>query len=69
MKTGYAFLLLVCLGTLGSEAAPQSAGVSAKLDWWCQDSFNSASSDYLYTSFREKVSLPSEYFSLFFIYF
>ena len=59
MRTGYAIFLLACLGTTSCEAAPQSAGVSAKLDWWRQDSFNSASSDYLYTSFRDKVIILS----------
>ena len=58
MKTGCSFILLVCLGSLGTKASPQSAGVSAKLNLWRQDSFNSASSDYLYTSFREKVFEP-----------
>ena len=37
---------------------PQSGGISGKLDWWRNNSFNSASPDYLYNSFREKVYEP-----------
>ena len=50
-------------------SAPQSAGVSAKLDWWRENSFNSASSNYLYTSFREKVITLGVIFVLFFLFF
>ena len=55
LKMSYVICLLLCLSATGCLSAPQSGGVSAKLDWWRDSSFNSASSNYLYTSFREKV--------------
>ena len=58
MKTKWSLIRLACCLALEAEGAPQSAGVSAKLDWWKDGSFNSASSEYMYSSFREKVFEP-----------
>ena len=58
MKTKWSLILLACFLAVEAEGAPQSAGVSAKLDWWKNNSFNSASSQYMYSSFREKVFEP-----------
>ena len=58
MKSWSSLLLIVCLGTIGTMPAPQSGGISGKLIWWWNNSFNSASLDYLYNSFREKVYEP-----------
>ena len=55
LKMAFVVCLLLCLSATACLSAPQSGGVSAKLDWWRDSSFNSPSSSYLYTSFREKV--------------
>ena len=55
LKMTFVVCLLLCLSATACLSAPQSGGVSAKLDWWRDSSFNSPSSSYLYTSFREKV--------------
>ncbi len=58
MKTIWSLFLVACVLALKAKGAPKSAGVSAKLDWWRDGSFNSPSSEYLYSSFREKVFEP-----------
>ena len=58
MKMNKAMILVFCTLVLNTEAAPLSGGVSAKVDWWRNNSFNSPSSEYLYSSFREKVFEP-----------
>ena len=52
LKMPFINCLLICLSATICISAPQSGGVSAKLDWWKDTNFNSASSNYLYTSFR-----------------
>ncbi len=50
--------LVSCILALKAKGGPQSGGVSAKVRWWRDNSFNSPSSEYLYSSFREKVFEP-----------
>ena len=50
--------LVSCILALKAKGGPLSGGVSAKVDWWRDNSFNSPSSEYLYSSFREKVFEP-----------
>ena len=58
MNIIWSMFLVSCVLALKAKGAPQSAGVSAKVDWWRDNSFNSPSSEYLYSSFREKVFEP-----------
>ena len=50
--------IVSCVLALEANGVPQSGGVSAKVGWWRDGSFNSPSSEYLYSSFREKVFEP-----------
>ena len=60
MKLVWILVFLSFLLNPGCRSAPQdSAGVSGKLVWWKGDSFNTATnSQYMYSSFREKVFEP-----------
>ena len=50
--------IVSCVLALEANGVPQTGGVSAKVGWWRDGSFNSPSSEYLYSSFREKVFEP-----------
>jgi hypothetical protein len=50
--------LVIGFLALKGKGGPISGGVSAKVDWWRDNSFNTPSSQYLYSSFREKVFEP-----------
>ena len=50
--------IVSCVLALEANGMPQSGGVSAKVGWWRNGSFNSPSSEYLYSSFRDKVFEP-----------
>ncbi len=58
MKMIWSMFLVSCILALKIKGAPQSGGVSAKVDWWPDNSFNSPSSEYFYSLFREKVFEP-----------
>lgn len=58
MKMNWPMFLVFCILVLKAKAGPLSGRVSAKVDWWRDNSFNSPSSEYLYSSFREKVFEP-----------
>jgi hypothetical protein len=58
MRMINSIIIVSCALALEANGMPQSGGVSAKVGWWRNGSFNSPSSEYLYSSFRDKVFEP-----------